>query len=298
MKLDLMSWKSNPQPADGAWGTMLLAEGLPQGEAPENWVFSHPEKVAGIARAYAEAGSRIILTNTFGGNSIKLEHSGNVEKMAEINREAARLTRQAGGGEYLTAGDIGPTGKMVFMGEVSPETVEDSYARQAEALKEGGAELFVMETFTDLIEMEAALRGILNGGAGSPVICSMTYDPMDDGSYRTVMGHSPADAVKVLEDTGASAIGANCGTGIEAYVGLAKELVSLTDLPVWIKANAGLPLLEGTKVVYPMTPAEYSLHVPALLEAGVAVVGGCCGTTPDHIRKIVEKISDFQGRGN
>ncbi len=293
MKLDIMQWKSDPQPADGAWGTQMLALGLPQGEAPENWIFSHPEKVASIARSYAEAGSRIILTNTFGGNSIKLKDSGNEHRMFEINREGARLTREAGGGSYYTAGDMGPTGKMVFMGEVSAQEVTDSYARQAEALKEGGADLFVMETFTDLVEMEAALKGVLKGGGQSPVICSMTYDPMNDGTYRTVMGHTPEEAVKVLEDAGAACIGANCGTGVEAYVDLAKELVSLTDLPVWIKANAGLPVLEGTKVVYPMSPDEYGSYIPALLQAGVAVIGGCCGTTPEHIKRIVAEIEKF-----
>lgn len=292
-----MQWKEKAIAADGAWGTEMLKAGLAQGDAPELWNFSNPEKVAGIARSYAEAGSKIILTNTFGGSSIKLEHSAAADKMFEINKRGAELTRQAGGGDYLTAGDMGPTGKMVMMGEVSPEDVEDNYARQAEALREGGADLIVLETFIDLIEIEAALKGAVKG-AGCPVVCSMTYDPMADGSFRTVMGHTPQEAVATLEEAGASLIGANCGTGIDAYAELAKILCGLTDLPVWIKANAGLPVLEDNKVVYPMSAAEYATFIPSLLEAGVAVVGGCCGTTPEHIKGIIKVMNDIQGRAN
>ena len=297
MVLDLKKWKTDPQPADGAWGTQLLAAGLPQGDPPESWNYQHPDKVSAIARSYAEAGSRIILTNTFGGNSIKLNTWGAADKMAEVNRIGAALTKEAGGGNYFTAGDMGPTGKMVFMGELSADEVEDCYARQAEALREGGADLMVLETFTDLVEMTAALKGARKGGS-CPVICSMTYDPMGDGSFRTVMGHTPEDSVAALEEAGASCIGANCGTGIDSYVKLADKLVQLTELPVWIKANAGLPVLEDGKVVYPMTPEEYASYVPSLLDAGIAIIGGCCGTTPEHIVKMIEVIRSYKGRGN
>ena len=171
--LDLMKWKLKPVVADGAWGTQLLAAGLSQGEAPERWNLENPDIIAGVARSYAEAGSQIILTNTFGGTSIKLAHFGLQDKMAEINKKGAELTRTAGGGQYLTAGDMGPTGKMVFMGEISEEEVEDCYARQAEALREGGADLIVLETFIDLTEIRAALRGAIRGGRLS---CCLFHD--------------------------------------------------------------------------------------------------------------------------
>jgi len=291
-----MQWKKNPIVADGAWGTEMLKAGLTQGDAPELWNFSHPGIVSGIARSYAAAGSKIILTNTFGGSSIKLEHSGVADKMFEINKRGAELTKQAGGGDYLTAGDMGPSGKLVMMGEVSIDDVEDSFARQAEALREGGADLIVLETFIDLIEIKAALKGAIKGGA-CPVVCSMTFDPMADGTFRTIMGHSPEEAVATLEESGASLIGANCGTGIDAYAELAKTLCSLTELPVWIKANAGLPILVDNKVVYPMSADDYTTFIPSLLDAGVAVIGGCCGTAPEHIEGIVKVLKDFQGRG-
>jgi len=294
--INLKEWTTAPAAADGAWGTELLKAGLGQGEAPENWNTGNPEAVEGVARSYAEAGSRIILTNTFGGTCFKLAHAGLDGRMAELNRTGARLTARAGGGEYLTAGDMGPTGKMVFMGEVSEDEVTDAYARQAEALREGGADILVLETFTDLTEIRAALAGAVKGG-GCPVICSMTYDRMADGSFRTVMGHSPEDTVPVLAADGAAAVGANCGAGVDLYVSLASVIGQLTDLPVWIKANAGLPVLEGSRVVYPMGPDEYASHIPALLDAGVSIIGGCCGTTPDHIRGIVRTLEDYRGRG-
>jgi len=278
----------NPVAADGAWGTELLKAGLDQGDAPELWNLQAPDKVQNVAQHYAEAGSKIILTNTFGGSSLKLEHSGLADRMAEINREGARLTREAGGGTYLTAGDMGPTGRMVFMGEISESDVEDTFYNQSLALKEGGADILLLETFTDLIELSCALKGALK--TSLPVVCTLTYDRMADGSYRTVMGHSPQDVIPALESLGAAAVGANCGGGIDQYVELAAQICSISTVPVWIKANAGLPILKDNKVCYPMEAEEYSSFVKSLLDAGVSVIGGCCGTGPDHIRGIVREI--------
>jgi 5-methyltetrahydrofolate--homocysteine methyltransferase len=291
-KDDFLKYVETPLAADGAWGTELLNKGLEQGDAPEAWNLEQPEKVKAVASSYAGAGSRIILTNTFGGTRLKLAAAGLDGSCEQINREGARLTREAGDG-FLCCGDMGPTGKMVFMGEASEEDVETAYAEQAAALKAGGADMLLLETFTDLTELSAALRGALR--AGLAVACTMTYDKMADGSYRTVMGHSPEDVIPVLEELGAAAVGANCGAGVDQYVELASLICSLTNLPVWIKANAGLPVLEDNKVVYPMGPEEYESHIPALLEAGVSVIGGCCGTNPDHIRGIV-RVIDRSGR--
>ena len=286
-KEEFIEYTGTALAADGAWGTELLNKGLVQGDAPEAWNLDQPDNVKAVAASYAEAGSRIILTNTFGGTRIKLSAAGLDERCEEINREGARLTREAGEG-FLCCGDMGPTGKMVFMEEVSEEDVESAYAEQASALKAGGADILLLETFTDLTELSAALKGALSTGLA--VICTMTYDRMADDSYRTVMGHSPEDVIPVLEELGAAAVGANCGAGVDQYVDLANRICSLTKLPVWIKANAGLPVLEDNKVVYPMGPEEYAGHVPALLDAGVKIVGGCCGTNPEHIRGIVRVI--------
>jgi len=290
---EFINFIKTPVAADGAWGTELLKAGLEQGNAPELWNLESPETISEIARNYAKAGSRIILTNTFGGSSVKLEHSGLADKMEEINRKGASLTKSAGGGSYITAGDMGPTGRMVFMGELSEEDVEDVYFKQAQALKEGGADILLLETFTDLTEVSAALKGAVK--TSLPVICTLTYDKMADGSYRTVMGHSPQDVIPVLESIGVSAIGANCGAGIDQYVDLAEQICSISSVPVWIKANAGLPVLKDNKVCYPMGADEYSAFVKSLLEAGVSVIGGCCGTGPDHIRGIVKEIESYNG---
>ncbi len=286
-KDEFQKYAASPLAADGAWGTELLERGLVQGDAPEAWNLDQSENVRDVAASYARAGSRIILTNTFGASRIKLAAAGLDKRCKEINREGARLTREAGEG-FLCCGDMGPTGKMVFMGEVSEDEVEAAYAEQAAALKEGGADILLLETFTDLTELSAALKGALSTGLA--VVCTMTYDRMDDGSYRTVMGHSPLDVIPVLEDLGAAAVGANCGAGVDQYVDLASLICSLTKLPVWIKANAGLPVLQDNRVVYPMGPDEYKSHIPALLDAGVKIVGGCCGTNPEHIRGIVNII--------
>ncbi|QEN07263.1 methionine synthase [Oceanispirochaeta crateris] len=280
-----------PVAADGAWGTELLKAGLEQGDAPESWNLNEEDKIRDVAASYARVGSRIILTNTFGGNSFKLQHRNLEDQMAQINREGARLTREAQGGAFITAGDMGPTGKMVFMGDVSEEDVEESYFLQGEALKEGGADILLLETFTDLIEISAALKGAIR--TGLPVVCTLTYDLMADGSFKTVMGHAPEDVIPALESLGASAVGANCGAGIDQYVDLASKICSLSTVPVWIKANAGLPVLENNKVVYPMGALEYASHVKSLLDLGVSVVGGCCGTGPDHVAGIVAEIEKF-----
>lgn len=292
--MTLEQWNESvkqPLAADGAWGTELLKAGLVQGDSPELMNLESPEIVKSVAASYAEAGSNIILTNSFGGSSIKLSQYGLEDKADLINKEAARITSEASDKTYITAGDMGPCGKMVFMGEVSEEAVEESYARQAAALKEGGANILLLETFTDLTEVSAALKGAVK--CGLPVAVTLTYDKMGDGSFKTIMGHSPQDIIPVLTELGAAAVGANCGAGIDQYVELADVLCRNTSLPVWIKANAGLPILEDNKVVYPMGADEYSSHVSALLKTGVKIIGGCCGTDQEHIKGIVREIKQF-----
>ena len=269
--------------ADGAWGTELFKLGLAQGSCPEEWNFSRKKEVRGIAQSYLAAGSDVILTNTFGGNRFQLERHGLAGKVKDINRTGASLTREACKGKAITAGDMGPSGKLFIMGEVSEDELFEAFSEQAAALKDGGAEWLVVETMTDIGEMEIAVRAA--AATGLPVVASMTYEKNPNG-YRTVMGHAPADAVQAAAKAGASIVGANCGSGIDIYVELAGILRGLTELPVWIKANAGLPELVDGKISYRMSPEAYASYVPGLMEAGVSVIGGCCGTNPDFIKKI------------
>lgn len=277
--------------ADGAWGTELLKLGLETGDPPELWNIEHPDKVKGIARSYLEAGSIFILTNTFGGSSLRLERHGLGSRAFELNKIGAQLTAEAVKGKAIVTGDIGPTGKMLVMGEVTEQQLYDSFAEQAVALKEGGASWIVIETMSDVNEMGIAVRACVES-AKLPVIASMTYDPTPHGP-RTMMGNTPDECVKRAEQEGATIIGANCGTGIENYIPVAREIRKLTKLPIWIKANAGIPELINGKAAYKMTPDEYASYIPELLKIGVNVIGGCCGTTPEFIKKMKVIIDDF-----
>lgn len=275
--------------ADGAWGTEFLKRGLTQGNPAEEWNLTKPKEVQAIAREYLAAGSRIILTNTFQGSRFQLERHGLESKVREINRIGASLTREVCEGAAITAGDIGPSGKLLLMGEVSEQDLFEAFQEQAVALKEGGAQWIVVETMSDIGEMEIAVKAAVS--TGLPVVASMTYERNPAG-YRTFMGHTPEDAVAAALKAGAFCIGANCGSGVDTYVELASVLRSLTDTPVWIKANAGLPELVEGKTHYRMDPETYARYVPSLVEAGVDFIGGCCGTSPAFIRKIAEVIRD------
>lgn len=279
--------------ADGAWGTELFKKGLEQGDSPEAWNLSRPQDVAAVAYSYAAAGSDIVLTNSFGGSRFQLERHGLASKVRELNRSAAALSLSAvraasPSREVVVAGDIGPSGKLFIMGEVEEAALYDAFAEQAAALKEGGASWLVVETMIDRTEMEVAVRAAAS--VGLPVVASMTYSRTDAG-YRTVMGDAPEDCVRAAEDAGASLVGANCGYGIDTYIDLVSVLRSATALPVWIKANAGLPEIVDGRSVYRMDAATYCAHVPAVLAAGANVVGGCCGTAPDFIARARPLVS-------
>ncbi|MCD6122397.1 MAG: homocysteine S-methyltransferase family protein [Spirochaetales bacterium] len=277
--------------ADGAWGTELLKLGLETGDPPELWNIEHPDMVKGIALGYLNAGSTFILTNTFGGSRIRLERHGLGERAFELNKIGAQLTAEAVKGKAVVTGDIGPTGKMIVMGEVTEKELYDSFAEQAAALKEGGASWILIETMSDVDEMGIAVRASVET-TNLPVIASMTYDPTPHGP-RTMMGNTPEQCVKRAEQEGAYIIGANCGTGIENYIPVAREIRKLTSHPVWIKANAGIPELINGKAAYKMTAGKYAFYIPELLRIGVNVIGGCCGTTPEFIKKMKIVIDNF-----
>jgi 5-methyltetrahydrofolate--homocysteine methyltransferase len=270
-----------------------MKRGLAQGDSPEALNLEKPDLVRAVALSYAMAGSDIILTNSFGGSRLQLERHGMAKKTAEINRRAAEISCSAAqeasqdGRTIVVGGDIGPCGKLYNMGEVEESALYDAFAEQAQALKAGGAGWIVIETMIDRMEMEVAVRA--SAATGLPVVASMTYQKTGD-SYRTVMGDTPEDCVAAAIAAGASVVGANCGSGIDAYVPLARHLRGLTDRPLWIKSNAGLPEIQDGKTVYRMGAQSYCTYVPALLEAGVNIVGGCCGTSPEFIALVRKTI--------
>jgi methionine synthase I (cobalamin-dependent) len=273
--------------ADGAWGTELDKLGCPPGFCREEWNVTDPDKVRAVAIAYVEAGAEIVLTNTFGANRFVLDRHGRGDKVREFNRAGAAISKEAAGDKAKVFGSIGPSGKIVMMGEVSVEDLDQAFAVQAEALAEGGADALVVETMTELAEVVAVVKAARR--TGLPVVASMTYDSGKDHTY-TMMGVSPRQAVEALSEAGADLLGCNCGIGIDNYITVAGMLHNLTDKPVWVKANAGLPEIHGSTIVYNMTPEAYAEKAKDLVKAGANIIGGCCGTDPDFIRALRDKL--------
>lgn len=271
---------------DGAWGTQLQLRGLPVGACPELWNLDHPDRVEAVARAYVEAGSRIVLTNTFGGNRYTLAQHGLADRVAEVNRAGAAISKRAAGSRAAVFGSIGPTGKMLLMGEVTEEELAETFLEQALALQDGGADGIVLETFADLAEAQAGLRAARE--AGLPVAVSFAY-LYGERQDRTMMGVTPAEQVAGLPE--ADILGANCGPGVEPYLEVCRQLRAATSKPLWIKPNAGLPRLVDGQAVYDMQPGPFAAQAIRLREAGADFIGGCCGTTPDFIRALRQLLT-------
>jgi methionine synthase I (cobalamin-dependent) len=273
-----------PAITDGAWGTQLQARGLEPGEAPDLWNLTHPNEVAEVARAYVEAGSEIILTNTFGANRIRLSDSDCADRVKEVNKAGVALSREAAGKNALVFASIGPSGKLLMSGDVNEDELLAAFTEQAEALASGGPDGLVIETMQDLAEAKLAIAAART--TGLPVVASMVFDSGKDKD-RTMMGTTPEQAAAALVKAGADVVGANCGQGIAGFVTICARLKAAADgRPVWIKANAGLPEIRDRKAVYATTAAEFAGYVPAVLEAGASFIGGCCGTAPQFIREI------------
>jgi len=276
--------------SDGAWGTFLQAKGLKSGECPEEWNITHPEAVLAIAQSYIDAGADTIETNSFGGNKFKLKGFGLENEVYTLNRKAAEISRQAAGDDKYVLGSIGPTGVILMMGEVSEEEIYEAFKEQAVALYEGGSDALVIETMTALDEAVIAVKASREN-TPCEVICTMTFDYLQTGEYRTMMGVSPAEMVVALKEAGAHVVGANCSNGIEGMIQITKE-IRLADecIPILIHANAGLPIFQNGETIFPETPEMMAVFAMQLANAGANIIGGCCGTTPDHISKLVEVL--------
>jgi len=263
---------------DGAWGTGLQARGLNPGTAPDSWNLTHPERVEAVARAYVEAGSQVILTNTFRANSVAME--GDLEA---INRAGVAISKRAAG-KALVFASIGPTGKLLMTGEMSEEQATAAFAAQAAALAEAGADALLVETMCDIEEARLAVAAAK--GTGLPVIASFAFDS-GKNKDRTMMGATPEAVAAAMVEAGADSVGANCGVGIEHVALICRRLRAACDLPIWIKPNAGLPKMEGTAIRYDTSPEFFASHYAALRDAGASFLGGCCGSTPDFVRALV-----------
>jgi 5-methyltetrahydrofolate--homocysteine methyltransferase len=280
--------KQGPVIVDGAWGTQMQARGLPNGETPDGWNLTRANLVEEIPRAYVDAGSRVVLTNTFRANRLALDAAGLADRVVDVNREGALISKRATGGRAAVFGSMGPSGKMLCMGEISADELRDVFLQQASALAEGGADGLVLETMGDLEEAKLAVEAAKS--TGLPVVACMCFDSGADND-RTMMGTTAEQAAEGLQAAGADVIGANCGQGIDGYVGIARRLSSATDLPIWIKANAGIPKVVGGEVIYETTPEQFAASAGELLEAGASFIGGCCGTNPDFIQALKKQLA-------
>lgn len=274
---------AGPVVTDGAWGTELQARGLPIGEFPDAWNLSNPGRVAEVARAYVDAGSQVILTNTFGANRIRLAEHSLADQLIEINQRGVEISRAAAAGRAAVFASVGPSGKLLLSGEVDLAGLRAAFVEQAQVLAASGADALLIETMSDLDEACVAVAAAQE--TGLPVVASVVFDSGKEKD-RTMMGRTPEEAAKCLAEAGADVVGANCGQGIAGFVSLCRRLRAATDRPLWIKPNAGLPVVVDGKAVYHTTAEEFARHVPELIRHGATFIGGCCGTTPVFVSAI------------
>ena len=276
--------------SDGAWGTFLQQQGLQAGECPELWNLTHPDKVQEIARSYIQAGADIIQTNSFGGSSFKLASYGLAGKVSEINETAARLSRAIAGENHWVIGSVGPTGKMLCIGDVTEDELYEAFKIQAVALEKGGVDAICIETMSDVDEALTAVRAVKEN-TRIDVICTFTFNPVGNNEFRTMMGISPAEAALACANAGVDIIGTNCGNGTENMINIVIQMKeAVPDALILMQANAGLPEFRNNETVYPETPEQMKTFVPQIIDAGVNIIGGCCGTTPAHIAVIKEIV--------
>jgi len=277
--------------ADGAMGTMLFEAGLKFGDPPEVWNVAHPELVRGVHRGYIDAGSKLILTNTFGGNRFRLGMHNLQSRVHELNRTAAILLRaevDAANTGALVIGDIGPSGEILApLGTLEYADAVEGFAEQASALVAGGVDAIWIETMSALDEMQAAVEGVRQASPETPVITTMTFDTRG----HTMMGVSPEKAVRALIDLGATAVGGNCGNGPEEIMGvITKMRAAKPDAILVAKSNAGMPELVNRKAVYQAKPDDMAKYARQIRDAGARIIGACCGSTPTHLKAMAESL--------
>ncbi len=279
--------------SDGAWGTMLQAQGLSGGDIPEEWNASHPDAVRSVAEAYDKAGCDIVLSCTFGGSSAKLEKCGLGDRVAELNEKGARLSLQ-GAPNAVVAASVGPTGEFLEpVGDLTEAQMEAIFSQQIAAIFKAGVKALCIETMSSLEEAACAIRAAKKLNKSADVICTMTFQTGATG-YMTMMGVSCEQAAKGLTAAGADIVGANCGNGPEQMIAITREMRKHTNKPILIHANAGMPQLVDGKTVFKQTPADMASKVKDLVAAGASIVGGCCGTTPAHIAAIKVEIDKLR----
>jgi len=275
--------------SDGAMGTFLHAKGLQGGECPESWCISHPKEVREIAEAYVAAGSDLVETNSFGASSFKLKSYGLADKVHEINFAAAKLAKEAIGHKGYVAASVGPTGHIVLEegGDTTPEQLYQAFKEQVIALAAGGADAICVETMSSVIEAEQAIKAAKEN-TDLPVICTFSFEAGIKG-FRTMMGVKPERAAKAAAAAGADIVGANCGNGISNMIEITRLMrAAVPNVPILIHANAGPPIVENGKTVFKESPDHMASCVAELVQAGANIVGGCCGSTPDHISAIAK----------
>lgn len=279
-------FQKGPIILDGATGSNLMAKGMPMGVCPEDWIYHHKEAIVSLQKAYVEAGTQILYPPTFTANRIKLAEYDMEDRLEELNRAMVRYSREAAGDRAFVAGDLTMTGRQLYpVGDLMFEDLVDVYKEQVRAILKEGVDLFVIETMMSLQECRAALLAVKET-CDLPVMISLTYN--EDG--RTLYGTSPEIAMVVLEHMGADIVGVNCSTGPLAMIPLVKAMLPYADIPIMVKPNAGMPELENGETVYKMTPEEFADACEQLVDAGASVVGGCCGTRPDHIKALADRM--------
>jgi 5-methyltetrahydrofolate--homocysteine methyltransferase len=281
-----------PLIADGAMGTMLLDRGLEPGAPPERITLERPEVLRDVAAAYLAAGADIVETNTFGASRLKLQSAGLGTDVERCNRDAVEIVRDVVGQRAYVAGSVGPCGRLLEpYGDVEPTEVRASFDEQCEHLIAAGVDCIFVETMVDIEEAVLAVEAAKSASPDIPVAAMLTFDPTPRGFY-TIMGNSVEVAAQRLAAAGADLAGSNCGSGIEQMIDIARAFHAHTALPLIIQANAGLPESRDGTVVYPDGPEPYARGARALREVPVAVIGGCCGTTPDHVRALRRFVID------
>ncbi len=270
-------------------GTMLQAAGLPTGMSPESWLLENPDPVRDVHRAYVEAGANMILTCTFGGTRTRLKRAGLSERVAEVNRRAVEIAREAVVDESYVAGDIGPLGELLApMGKTTYEQAVEIFAEQAAALAEAGVDVLYIETMSDLKEVQAAVEGARQAGAGIPIFATLSFDRHG----RTNMGVSPEQATEALLALGLDAFGANCGSTLEMTEGAVTKMhQAAPQVPLVVKPNAGKPYTVGRQVMYDATPQDMADYARRFVALGARVVGACCGSAPAHIQAIAQAVA-------